>query len=136
MEISRAEESARCCASRLKFSCIRSGAVSQRFQFGRPSGMYIDKNDVMYVADSESRDRRTNTGQYEMPQTGYAYNLGAQRGIRIGSARDGSVKNFIPDPCPYPYADGSSLAEGVTADSEGNVYGADFLGDVRKFVKK
>ena len=31
---------------------------------------------------------------------------------------------------------GSSLAEGVTADFEGNVYGADFLGDVRKFVKK
>jgi hypothetical protein len=30
----------------------------------------------------------------------------------------------------------SGFAEGVTVDSEGNVYGADFLGDVRKFVKK
>src|SRR5579859_4748028 len=110
--------------------------IAQWFQFGRPSGMYIDKNDVIYVADSESRDGRTNTGQYALPQTGYAYNLGAQRGIRIGSARDGSVKSFLPDPCPYPYAGGSSLAEGVTADSEGSVYGADFLGDVRKFVKK
>ena len=110
--------------------------IAQWFQFGRPSGMYIDKNDVIYVADSESRDGRTNTGQFALPQTGYAYNLGAQRGIRIGSARDGSVKYFIPDPCPYPYAGGSSLAEGITADSEGNVYGADFLGDVRKFVKK
>ena len=110
--------------------------LAQWFQFGRPSGMYIDKNDVIYVADSESRDGRTNTGQFALPQTGYAYNLGAQRGIRIGSARDGSVKYFIPDPCPYPYAGGSSLAEGVTVDSEGNVYGADFLGDVRKFVKK
>jgi len=28
------------------------------------------------------------------------------------------------------------LAEGVAADIEDNVYGADFLGDVRKFVKK
>jgi hypothetical protein len=28
------------------------------------------------------------------------------------------------------------MAEGVTADFEGNVYGADFLGDVRKFAKK
>jgi hypothetical protein len=28
------------------------------------------------------------------------------------------------------------MAEGVTSDFEGNVYGADFLGDVRKFVKK
>jgi len=28
------------------------------------------------------------------------------------------------------------MAEGVTADSEGNVYGADYLEDVRKYVKK
>ena len=110
--------------------------IAQWFQFGRPSGMYIDKNDVIYVADSESRDARTNTGQFGLARTGYGYNLGAQRGIRVGSARDGSVKYFIPDPCPYPYAGGSSMAEGVTTDLEGNVYGADFLGDVRKFAKK
>jgi hypothetical protein len=110
--------------------------IAQWFQFGRPSGIYIDKNDVLYVADSESRDGRTNTGQFALPQTGYGYNLGAQRGIRIGSARDGSVRYFIPDPCPYPYPAGSSMAEGVTADFEGNVYGADFLGDVRKYAKK
>ena len=110
--------------------------IAQWFQFGRPSGMYIDKNDVIYVADSESRDGRTNTGQFALAQTGYGYNLGTERGIRIGSARDGTVKYFIPDPCPYPYPAGSSMAEGVTADSEGSVYGADFLGDVRKFAKK
>jgi hypothetical protein len=110
--------------------------IAQWFQFGRPSGMFIDKNDVIYVADSESRDARTNTGQLGLPQTGYGYNLGAQRGIRIGSAKDGSVRAFIPDPCPYPYPAGSSMAEGVTVDFAGNVYGADFLGDVRRFVKK
>jgi len=110
--------------------------IAQWFQFGRPSGMFIDKNDVIYVADSESRDGRTNTGQFALAQTGYGYNLGAQRGIRIGSANDGLVKYFIPDPCPYPYPSGSSMAEGVTTDFQGNVYGADFLGDVRKFVRK
>ncbi len=110
--------------------------IAQWFQFGRPSGMYIDKNDVLYVADSESRDGRTNTGQFALPQTGYGFNLGIQRGVRIGSARDGSIKYFIPDPCPYPYASGSSMAEGVTVDAESNVYGADFLGTIRKFVKK
>ena len=110
--------------------------LAQWFQFGRPSGIYIDKNDVIYVADSESRDARSNTGQFALPQTAYGYNLGAERGIRIGSARDGSVKSFIPDPCPYPYAAGSSMAEGVTADSAGNVYGADFLGDVRQYARK
>jgi hypothetical protein len=110
--------------------------IAQWFQFGRPSGIYIDRNDVIYVADSESRDGRTNTGQLALPQTGYGFNPGIERGIRIGSARDGSVKYFIPDPCPYPYPSGSSMAEGVTVDAEGNVYGADFLGTIRKFVKK
>jgi hypothetical protein len=111
--------------------------IDQWFQFGRPSGMYIDKRtDTLYVADSESRDGRTNTGQFALPQTGYGYNPGIRRGIRIGSARDGKVAALIPDPCPYPYAGVSSLAEGVTVDNQGNVYGADFLMDVRKFVKK
>ena len=111
--------------------------IAQWFQFGRPSGMYVDKRtDTLYVADSESRDGRTNTGRFGLAQTGYGFNPGIRRGMRIGSARDGSVKYFIPDPCPYPYAGGSSLAEGVTVDFEGNVYGADFLMDVRKFVKK
>jgi len=111
--------------------------IAQWFQFGRPSGMYIDKKtDTLYVADSESRDGRTNTGLFALPQTGYGFNAGIRRGIRIGSAKDGTVRYLIPDPCPYPYASVSTLAEGVTADAEGNVYGADFLMDVRKFIRK
>jgi DNA-binding beta-propeller fold protein YncE len=107
------------------------------YQFGRPSGMFIDKRtDTLYVADSESRDGRTNTGQFALGPTGYGFNPGAQRGIRIGSARDGTVRGFVPDPCPYPYPAASSLAEGVTIDADGNMYGADFLMNVRKFVKK
>jgi hypothetical protein len=70
-----------------------------------------------------------------MPQTGYGFNPGTQRGIRVGSAVDGSVQYFIPDACPLSVPAGSSMAEGVTVDFDGNVYGADFLGDVRKFVK-
>jgi len=55
-------------------------------QFGRPSGIFIDKNDVLYVADSESRGG----------EEGYGYNPGCRRGIRIGSAKDGAVKYFVP----------------------------------------
>jgi hypothetical protein len=68
-------------------------------------------NDVVYVADSESRDGRTNIGQLTLAQTGYGFNPSC--GIRIGSAVDGSVEYFIPDACPYPYPAGSSMAEGV-----------------------
>jgi hypothetical protein len=111
--------------------------IAQWYQFGRPSGLYIDKKtDTLYVADSESRDGRTNTGLNALPATGYGFNPGIQRGIRIGSAKNGAVKGFIADPCLYPYAGVSTLAEGVTVDFEGNVYGADFLMNVRKFVKK
>ena len=110
--------------------------IDSWFQFGRPSGFFIDRDDTLYVADSESRDGRTNLGVLTLAQTGYGFNPGARRGIRIGSARNGTVRAFIPDPCPYPYPGGSSLAEGVIADIEGNVYGADFLGTVRKFNKR
>ncbi len=93
-------------------------------QFSRPSGIFIDKNDVMYVTDSESIDK-----------DGYGHNPGWKRGIRIGSARDGSVTAYIPDPSPGTAV--TSAAEGVTADALGNVYGAE-VGpkDVKKYVKK
>jgi DNA-binding beta-propeller fold protein YncE len=80
-------------------------------QFGRPSGLFIDKNDTLYVTDSESTD-----------QPGYGHNPGWKRGIRIGSARDGSVTAFIPDPKPVGLTSG---AEGVAADAQGRVYAAE-----------
>ena len=79
-------------------------------QFGRPSGLFIDANDVLYCADSESNARR---------------NAGYRRGIRIGSVKDGFVTHFIPDPEPDQDNSGTSGAEGVAVDGEGNVYGAE-----------
>jgi sugar lactone lactonase YvrE len=93
-------------------------------QFGRPSGIFIDKDDSMYVTDSESTDR-----------DGYGHNPGWRRGIRIGSAKDGVVTVFIPDPSPGTGA--TSMSEGVAADAQGNIYGAE-VGpkDVKKYVKR
>ena len=91
-------------------------------QFSRPSGIFIDAHDVMYVADSESTDK-----------DGYGHNPGWKRGIRIGSAKDGSVTAFIPDPSPGTGA--TSAAEGVAADANGNVYGAEVASkDIKKYV--
>lgn len=98
--------------------------IEEMHQFGRPSGIFVDKNDILYVTDSESTDRE-----------GYGHNPGWKRGIRIGSLKDGKVVAFIPDPSPGSGA--TSAAEGVAADSTGAVYGAE-VGpkDVKKYVKK
>jgi DNA-binding beta-propeller fold protein YncE len=84
--------------------------IDQWTQFSRPSGVFIDRNDVIYVADSES-------GSVAKDRAGW------KRGIRIGSARDGAVSAFIPDPSDT--TTGTSAAEGVTADAAGNIFGAE-----------
>jgi streptogramin lyase len=84
-------------------------------QFGRPSGIYIDANDVIYVADSESSPAPN-------PLMGQR-NAGWEKGIRIGDARTGWVHHFIPD--THPNVMGYSGPEGVAVDADGNVYGAE-----------
>ncbi len=94
-------------------------------QFSRPSGLYIDKKDNIYVADSESIDKNGYAGD----------NPGWKRGIRIGSAKDGTVVAFIPDPTPGLGA--TSAAEGVAADSKGVIYGAEVLSkSIKRYEKK
>jgi hypothetical protein len=80
-------------------------------QFGRPSGIYITKNDTIYVADSESG-----------PDTGAGELETWRKGIRIGSAKTGKVIAFIED-LEWARPEHSG-AEGVGVDSDGNVYGA------------
>jgi sugar lactone lactonase YvrE len=84
--------------------------ITQWPQFSRPSGVYIDKNDNIYVADSESESVSKNHD-------------GWKRGIRVGKATDGAVTAFIPD--PVEKATGTSAAEGVAADAMGNIFGAE-----------
>ena len=72
-------------------------------QFGRPSGIFIDRNDVLYAADTQSDEK---------------INPGYRRGIRVGSAKDGKVTALIPD------ADPDGTGEGVAVDVDGHIYGA------------
>jgi len=112
------------------------------YQFSRLSGIFI-KDDIVYGADSES-------GSVNPPHGAW------KRGMRIGSARDGKVTAFIPDPSGegvtfsmvdgkpvLKKADGSNgpggtlAAEGVAVDSAGNIYGAE-VGPkaVKRYEKK
>jgi sugar lactone lactonase YvrE len=114
------------------------------YQFSRLSGIFIDKNDVLYGADSES-------GSVNPPHGAW------MRGMRVGSIKDGGkVTAFIPDPTSVgetfsmvdgkavmkkadgsPGATGTLAAEGVAVDAAGNIYGAE-VGPkaVKKYVKK
>ena len=84
------------------------------------------KTDTLYVADSESRDGRTNTKDgMRSRRRGCGFNPGIRRGIHIGSARDGSVRSFIPDPVSLSVCLGVQPGgRGVTVDAQGSVYGA------------
>jgi DNA-binding beta-propeller fold protein YncE len=92
-------------------------------QFSRPSGLFIDRNDMLYSADSESGSVNPAHGDWK-------------RGIRIGSVKDGKVIAFIPDP-QADLKQGTLAAEGVAVDRQGNIYGAE-VGPrkLQKYVKK
>jgi sugar lactone lactonase YvrE len=97
-------------------------------QFSRPSGVFIDANDVLYVADSESESISRGAGSMHGHE-------GWKRGIRIGSAKDGTVKYFIPD--PVGETSGTSSAEGITVDPQGVIYGAEVgQKDIKRYVRK
>jgi sugar lactone lactonase YvrE len=76
-------------------------------QYGRPSGIAL-RGGLAYVADSESN--------------GVAPNPGWKRGIRVGEIAGGKVLYRIPDPTEMK---GTSAAEGVAVDAQGNVYGGE-----------
>jgi DNA-binding beta-propeller fold protein YncE len=95
--------------------------VGEYHEFGRTSGLAIDKNDVIYTADSESNEK---------------VHPGWQRGIRIGSLKDGKVTVFIP-PHATPNAPEGAMGEGIAVDAAGNVYTAEAqLRGVTKYVRK
>jgi sugar lactone lactonase YvrE len=93
--------------------------IGEYREFSRASGLAIDKNDTIYVADSESDARR---------------HPGWLKGIRIGSLKDGKVTMFVP---PHKTnAPEGAMGEGIAIDAAGNLYTAEAnLRGITKYVK-
>lgn len=88
--------------SRIQIFTQDGKLVATWTQFGRPSAIAIDKDDNLYVSDSQGP-------VLSDPKI--------KRGIRIGSIKDGKVRAFVADP--------RSTVEGLAVDSQGNLYGAE-----------
>jgi len=94
--------------------------VGEYREFSRASGLAIDGNDTIYVADSESTPRS---------------HPGWLKGIRVGSLKDGKVTIFVP-PHKTDAPDGA-MGEGIAIDAAGNVYTAEAtVRGVTKYVKE
>ena len=119
---------------RIQFLDENYSYVDEWYQFSRPSGIFVDQNDMIYVADGESSHDFRNGGFRPRPGEIWREWL---RGIRIGNLKDGEVMYFIPDTGIAP--------EGVAVDRDGNVYGGEVLigpynagknQRLRKFVRR
>ena len=84
--------------------------INQWTQFGRPSGIFFDEHDKIYVADFES-DVEQNPG-WEM-------------GIRIGDANLGWVHEFVLYAPGDPFVIRGTGAEFVAVDAAVNMYGGE-----------
>jgi sugar lactone lactonase YvrE len=96
------------------------------YQFSRISGLYIDRNDVLYAIDSESDEN---------------YNPGWRKGLRVGSARTGEVWYFTPEHVskqPSGMGGYGSMGEGVAVDGAGNVYAGEVgpIQGITKFIPR
>jgi hypothetical protein len=95
-------------------------------QFGRVSGLAIDRNDTLYAIDSESNETR---------------HPGWKTGVRIWNTKENKVLAFIV-PHPNDKFEGAA-GERIAVDRDGNVYGAEgpisrpFAGGgLTKYVKR
>ena len=95
--------------------------INQWTQFGRPSGIFFDEHDRIFVADSES-DVEQNPG-WEM-------------GIRIGDAHLGWVDEFVLYAPGDPAVIMGNGAEFVAVDGAGNMYGGEPVPrNLQKYVR-
>jgi streptogramin lyase len=117
-------------------------------QFGKPCSVFVDKDDKIYVIDSDSVE---NLWSWKYSSVGHPCSTCLTRvprltdvgiessdfnqGIRIGDAKTGEVTALIP---PHMGPEGpSTIPEFLTADAAGNLYVAEGRNyDFVKYAKK
>jgi len=119
-------------------------------QFGKPCDVSIDANDNIYVVDSDSNGSlknwkystldQVNCAKCELFQVPRLVDVGSPdpvyaQGIRIGSAKDGKVRAFIP---AHMGPEGPlTIPERSRADSKGNLFLSEGrTNDMKVYVKK
>jgi len=108
--------------NRIQIFDQEGGFLEEWSDFGRPSGLFVSADDTIYVSDNQSNRQR---------------NPGVHRGIRVGSARDGSVAALIPDPEFDPENSAATGAHGLAANSQGEIFGAEVYAEVvKKYVRR
>lgn len=83
-------------------------------QYGKPSGLFIDPDDILYVSDGLSGDVRTG------PPDPWRSNFGWEKGIRIGDLKNEQawVTHFIPQ----HDVDIGPAIEFIGVDLQGTIY--------------
>jgi DNA-binding beta-propeller fold protein YncE len=117
-------------------------------QFGKPIGVFVDKKDIVYVADSDSNaglwswkysvnEPCPSVSCVKRVQTPPDVGLDNQsftQGVRIGSAKDGVVRAYIP-PIMGPTGP-TNLTKRLTVDANGDVFLAEGRTmHLRKYIK-
>ena len=84
--------------------------LESRYMYGRISGLFITKDDMVYAIDSES---------------GPTNHPGWLNGVRIGPVDEDRIVGFIPPFERESRVYQGTAGEGVTVDADGNVYAAE-----------
>ena len=91
-------------------------------QFGKPNSVFVSTDDTIYVGSA-----------FRNPG---ANKLDELRGITVGSAKDGKLIAFIPDPSDLNQVEWGTSASGIAADEEGSIFAADVgTHGLRKYVR-
>ena len=117
------------------FSSAIAATTVSRSSISRESSSTSGSSSAARAGSTSTRTTRSTSRIPSQARSATVAVVPEKRGIRVGRISDGKVIAFIPD--PVEVATNTSAAEGVAADADGNIYGAE-VGPkaLKKYVKK